>query len=167
MADLKPVDSGRIPRALFIALLVAAMAAFVAMLPVLGPRPELLDSTNLGFLSAKLLFTLSTVALGAAFLPQLARPGAEGHGFLALVWLPFIAIATLAALALASAQWSSWAGMLFGERWLTCLVSIPVFAIAPFAAVVCGLRTGAPTDLARSGAVAGLVAKLGPRLVRW
>jgi hypothetical protein len=158
VADLKPVDSGRSSRALFIALLVGAAGAFGAMLLVLAPRPEVFDSKNLEFLSIKLLFTLSTVATAAAFLPRLARPGADGHWFAVLGCLPFVAIATLAAAALASTQSNSWPGVLVAEGWLTCLFSIPVFAIAPFAAVICGLRTGAPTDLAGAGTAAGLAA---------
>ena len=48
--------------------------------------------------------------------------------------------------------------MIVAKGWLTCLLYIPLFAIAPFAAVVCGLRAGAPTELAQAGAAAGLVA---------
>lgn len=158
VADLKPVDRARVSRTPIIASLVGAAAAFAAMLLVLGPHPKIFDGQNLGFLSIKLLFTLSTVVTAAAFLPQLARPGAEGRGFLPLVCLPFAAIATLGALPLAATHWVGWSGMIVVKGWLTCLLYIPLFAIAPFAAVVCGLRAGAPTDLARAGAAAGLVA---------
>lgn len=48
--------------------------------------------------------------------------------------------------------------MVFGPEWLTCLICLPLFAIAPFAALVWALRKAAPTDLRRAGAGAGLVA---------
>jgi hypothetical protein len=128
------------------------------MLLILGPHSGMLDVQNLGFLSIKLLFTLSTAVAAAAFLPQFARPGAEGRGFLLVACLPFAAIATRAAVSLAATDWSGWSGRIVAQGWLTCLLYIPLFAIAPFAAVVCGLRAGAPTELPRAGAAAGLVA---------
>jgi hypothetical protein len=157
-ADLKPVDRGRISRALIMALAIGAAAAFGAMFLFLKPRQEMFDSRNLNYLLAKLLFTLGVVASAAMFLPRFARPGAEGRSFLAFISLPFVAIMALAAVALASSHWSTWGGMIVGKEWLTCVFSIPLFAIVPFAAVVWALRIGAPTDRTRAGATAGLVA---------
>jgi hypothetical protein len=48
--------------------------------------------------------------------------------------------------------------MVVGDQWLECLVSIPVIAVVPFAAVVWAVRRLAPTSLERAGALAGLVA---------
>jgi hypothetical protein len=158
VADLKSVDRARVSRAPILASLIGAAAAFAAMLLALGPHPEVFAAQSLGFLSIKLLFTLSTVATAGAFLPQFARPGAEGHGFLLVVCLPFAAIGILAAVPLAATDWGGWSGMIFAKGWLTCLLYIPHFALAPFAAVVCGLRAGAPTELPQAGAAAGLVA---------
>jgi hypothetical protein len=158
VSDLKPVDRARVSRTPIIASLIGAAAAFAAMLLALGPHPEIFDGQNLAFLSIKLLFTLSTVVTAAAFLPQLARPGAEAGALLLLVCLPFAAIATLGAVPLAATHWVGWGGMIVVKGWLTCLFYIPLIAIAPFAAVVCGLRAGAPTNFARAGAAARLVA---------
>ena len=47
--------------------------------------------------------------------------------------------------------------MVFGPEWGTCVICVPLFAIAPFASLIWALRKGAPLDLARTGAVAGLV----------
>lgn len=157
-ADLKPVDRQRTARALSAALVVGAVIAFGAMLLVLDPSPEMFSGRNPMFLSAKLAFTLSVVATAGVFLPQLARPGARQRGLLVFVALPFIVIAVPATAALISAHWSTWTSMVLGKNWLTCLVSIPLFAIGPFTAVVWALRTGAPIDLTSTGAVAGLVA---------
>src|SRR5260370_20079113 len=45
-----------------------------------------------------------------------------------------------------------------GAQWATCLYCIPLFAVVPFAALILALRRGAPVNLKRTGAIAGLVA---------
>ena len=157
-ADLKPVDRKRLSRALFIAVVAGTAAAFGVTLLLLGPRPERFGGEHSGFLVLKLLFTSGVVATAAVFLPQVARPGSEGRSFLVFVSLPFLAIAALALAALGPVHWSTLGNAVLGKNWLTCLFSIPLIAIAPFVAIVSALRTGAPTDLTRAGADAGLVA---------
>jgi hypothetical protein len=48
--------------------------------------------------------------------------------------------------------------MIVGDQWLQCLVSVPVIAIVPFAISIWAVRRAAPTNLARTGAFAGLIA---------
>src|SRR5258708_13313260 len=48
--------------------------------------------------------------------------------------------------------------MVMGDEWLECLLSIPIIAIVPFAVIIAAVRRAAPTNLARTGAFAGLVA---------
>ena len=45
-----------------------------------------------------------------------------------------------------------------GESLLQCLLSIPILAVVPFAVIVWAVRNAAPTNLLRTGALAGLVA---------
>jgi hypothetical protein len=71
---------------------------------------------------------------------------------------PFVATVLLAAISLAFAPISHWDSMIVGDRWLECLLSIPVIAIVPFAVIIWALRRMAPTDLVRAGALGGLVA---------
>lgn len=158
VADLEPVDSRRISRALVIAMVAGAAAAFGAMFLFLGPHPETFDGENSRFLTTKLIFASGVVAMAAVFLPQIARPGAEGRDFLVFVSLPFLAIAALASETLGSAHWSMWGNIIVGNTWLACLFTIPLLAIVPFLALVWALRIGAPTALMRAGAAAGLVA---------
>lgn len=62
-------------------------------------------------------------------------------------------------LSLAYAPSTHWEAMIVGDMWLECLVSIPIIAIVPFAVIVWTVRRlAAPTDLARTGAFAGLAA---------
>lgn len=158
VADLGPADRGRISRALVMAMVAGAAAAFGVMFLLLGPHPETFGGENSTFLVTKLFLALGVVATAAVFLPQIARPGADGRNFLVIVSLPFIAIAALASMALGSAHWSTWADLVVENTWLACLFTIPLLAIAPFWALVWALRTGAPTALTRAGAAAGLVA---------
>src|SRR5207302_10546283 len=48
--------------------------------------------------------------------------------------------------------------LMVGDRWLECLISIPIIAVVPFAAIIWALRQTAPTDLVRTGALGGLLA---------
>lgn len=48
--------------------------------------------------------------------------------------------------------------MVLGDQWLECLISIPIIAVLPFAVIMWAVRMAAPTNLARTGALAGLVA---------
>lgn len=157
-AELKPVDRRRSSRALIVALAVGSAAALGAMLIFFCTRYEPLDAENLVSLSIQLLCTLAIVAIAAAYLPQFACPNAKGRSFVALISIPFGAIVAFAAVVFAFSHRVLLDDMIFDKEGLACLFYIPFSAIVPFAAVVWALRTGAPTDLTRAGAAAGLVA---------
>lgn len=53
---------------------------------------------------------------------------------------------------------AAWGEMVLGTRWAMCLVCIPLFAVVPFALLIWALSRGAPTELARTGGIAGVVA---------
>ena len=63
-----------------------------------------------------------------------------------------------AVLSLAFAPSYHWNGKLFDDEWLECVISIPLIAIVPFSVIIWAVRQMAPTDLARTGALVGLVA---------
>lgn len=158
VADLKPTDQRRILRVVIAALLIGAAAAFGVMFLIFGVRSEMPGARNPDVLMIKLLFAFAIVVTGSMFLPRLARPGAQLRGSPALVFMPFEAMAAAAVVVLGSAHFSAWTGLIFGKDSLTCLVSIPLFAVLPFAALVWALTIGAPTDQVRAGEIAGLVA---------
>ncbi len=118
----------------------------------------MLKARNLGFPSIKLLFALAVVVTGTIFLPRLARPGAQMRSSPTLIFTPFVAVAAAAVVALGSAHFSAWIGMIVEKDSLTCLLSIPLLAALPFTALIRALSIGAPTDLVRAGEIAGLVA---------
>jgi hypothetical protein len=156
--NVEPVDRRRTVRTVATALATGAALAIAAVLVVLGARPDLMQTSAFVYLGLKLLFTTVVLAPASFYLIRLARPGGERNTPLLLVALPFVAIMILAAASLAFTPNAHWGRMVMGNQWLECLLSIPIIAIVPFAAIIWAVRQTAPTDLVRTGAFAGLVA---------
>jgi hypothetical protein len=81
IAHLKPADSARVSRSPIIASLIGALAAYAAMLLVLGPPPQISEAQNLGVLSIK-AFTVGTIVAVPAYLRRFSRPAQNDAGFL-------------------------------------------------------------------------------------
>jgi hypothetical protein len=156
--NVEPVDRRKLVRTFGAALAVGGSAAIVVVLLGLGVRTDLNDVEALISLLLKAIFTIVVLGLASTYLIRFARPGGERRAPLTLLALPFLAIILLAAISLASAPQSHWNSMIVGDQWLECLLSIPVIAIVPFAAMIWAVRQAMPTDLRRAGALAGLVA---------
>ena len=154
-----PVDRRLVGRTLCIALAAGSIVSLGIALAGLGGRPDLMTGRALIFLFVKLFFAVGIVSLALVYLTKLARPGGERKtpSFF-LIALPFLVIAVLAAISLGFAPSSHWDKMIVGDQWLECLLSIPIIAIVPFAATIWAVRRAAPTNLARTGAFAGLIA---------
>jgi hypothetical protein len=157
-ANVEPVDRRQVMRTIGVAVAVAAAMALGAMLLLFGMRADLKATGALVFLLVKLAFTIALIVPASIYLVRLARPGGERNVPMALLAAPFAAVMLLAAGSLAFAPVSHWNDMILGDRWLECLLSIAVIAIVPFAVFVWALRSMAPTDLVRAGALAGLLA---------
>jgi hypothetical protein len=156
--NVEPVDRKYVLRAIGMATAAGTLVAMAVMLVAFGFRTDLTTPRAFAFLFLKLAFTIVTVVLTAILLTKLARPGGERKISMAWVVLPFAAIVLLAAAHLASAPSAHWERMILGDRWLECLLSIPIIAIVPFAVIIWVVRRMAPTDLRRAGALAGLIA---------
>ena len=156
--NVEPVQQGRVRKTLAGALVVGGAAAFCLMLTTVGLRTGVTDGLLPGYLTLKLLFTLSLIGVGAALLERLMRPGQDGRKLFAFLFLPFFIVVCAGVASLIFGQPMAWGRMMFGMHWATCLLCIPLFAVVPFAALIWALRRGAPTNLKRAGAIAGLVA---------
>lgn len=156
--NVEPVDHRHIVRNISMAVVAGAAVAVATVFFVLGPRANL--TTVATFIPALLKVAITVIILVPAsiYLIKLSRPGGERRTPLAFVVLPFIAVMLLAAVSLAFAPAYHWHGKIFGDEWLECVISIPLIAIVPFFMIVWAVRQMAPTDLARAGAIAGLVA---------
>lgn len=156
--NVEPVDRRQVVREVAAAVVTGTAAAVGAVLVARGIRADLNDVWALTFLLLKLIFAIGIVVLGSIYLIRLARPGGEANTTISWAAWPFVGITFLAAISLAFAPLWHWHNMAMGVSWLECLLSIPVIAIVPFAVVVWTVRRMAPTDLTRTGALAGLVA---------
>jgi hypothetical protein len=156
--QVEPVDTRTIIRTVGIAAGAGGVVALGAMLLVFGVRTDATTVRAWIFCLTKLVFTLALVIPAFIYLTRLARPGGERRISLALMAAPFAAVVAIGAISLAFAPPSHWDAMITGERWLECLLSIPIIAIAPFATITWALRQTAPTDLTRAGALGGLLA---------
>jgi RNA polymerase sigma factor (sigma-70 family) len=157
-AHIEPVNRRLLSRTVYIALAAGTVVAFGIMLIGLGVRADLMTARALIFLLLKLAFTVGIVGVASVYLTRLARPGGERRTSSISAAMPFAAIVLLAVISLGLAPSSHWNKMVMGDEWLECLLSIPIIAIVPFAVIIAAVRRAAPTNLARTGAVAGLVA---------
>lgn len=154
----EPVDCNSVPRTLSLALAAGIAVALGIAFLGLGFRSDLTTTRALIFLAVKLAFAFGIVGLALLYLKRLARPGGERKFSPLIVALPFLILVLLAAVSLGSAPRAHWDKMIVGDEWLECVLSIPIIAIVPFAAAIWAVRKGAPTNLVRAGALAGLIA---------
>lgn len=155
---VEPADPRYVRRVLIAAVLAGLLVACGSAFFVLGARADLREQNAIVYLLGKTSFTLASTTLATAYLIKCCRPGGERQASVAMIVAPFAAIVILATISLANAPPSHWTRMILGDQWLECLVSIPVIAITPFALVMWAVRQAAPTDLRRTGALAGLLA---------
>jgi hypothetical protein len=157
-ANVEPVDRDALAPTLCIAIAAGAIVAFGVAFVGLGFRSDLTTTSTLVFLTVKFTFAIGVVGLALVYLTRLARPGGDRKISPLFAAMPFIVVVVLAAISLGSAPRAHWDRMVVGDEWLECLLSIPVIAIVPFAVSIWAVRKGAPTDLRRAGAFAGLIA---------
>lgn len=157
-ANVEAIDSRETTRYLWISILAALAVALMSGVLALGVRWDLFDSTVVAFLFLKLAFGAAVVASGSLLLIRHARPGGEFRSRIATAVAPFIAVMALAGISLISAPASHWDHMMMGTQWLECLISIPIIAVLPFGVIMWAVRMAAPTNLVKTGALAGLVA---------
>jgi hypothetical protein len=156
--NIESVDTHRVVRTLLIAIVAGVILASITCIVTLGLRPDLNNPGVFRFLLFKVGFGLAVTVLGSHLLLKHARPGGENHSRILLTGVPFAVFMALAGVNLISVPDSDWGHMMMGERWLECLLSIPIIAVVPFAVIMWALRMAAPTNLLRTGALAGLVA---------
>ena len=156
--NIEPVDTQKVDRTLQMAIVAGLVLAFLTCIVTLGVRPDLNNPGVFGFLLVKIGFGVVVTILGWHLLLKHARPGGENHSRIFLTGVPFAALMALAAVNLISVPASHWGHMIMGERWLGCLLAIPIIAVVPFAVITWAVRMAAPTNLLRTGALAGLVA---------
>lgn len=156
--NVEPVRSGRIERTLVVAVALGCITAVCVMAATVSWRADLDNAATLGLVALKALFALTVSAAGFAMLRRLAYPGGEHRRPLRVIFIPFGVLGAASLVVLAITPAPAWHPMMMGTHWWLCLYCIPLFAIGPFALLIWALRSAAPTNLAPTGGIAGLVA---------
>jgi len=156
--QVEPVKATHLRRTLWLSLAVGIGVTVCLMLALFGVPAYAFGAADLRIQAISFLFTLSLVAIGAHFLVTVARPGEPGRKALLLMGLVFLVLLSAGLIALTLSPRAAWHAMLFSPQWSMCLICIPLFALAPFAALIWALRRAAPTHPALTGATAGMIA---------
>jgi hypothetical protein len=155
-ADSKP--AGPQP-GLALALAVAGgFAVSMALFAIwVGMRPDLgAGMMSIPFMLKPLEMGLLVIA-AAAIVLQLAKPGQSPRtAMLVAAAAPAIMVAALA-YELMMVPRSEWLVRLAGVHWYICVTNMVLLALPMLAAILFGLRFGAPTRPALAGAAAGLL----------
>jgi hypothetical protein len=134
---------------------VAAALVFFAVLPV---RTDIMEAMTTSRFLFKWVLTLSLLASALALVMQLARPQPVPRTRLLLLAAAPVVLAYGVVAELISLPSSDWMLNLVGNNAVGCMVLIPLLSALPLAALLVGLRQGAPSRPALAGAVAGLAA---------
>ncbi|KQX40236.1 hypothetical protein ASD04_06275 [Devosia sp. Root436] len=155
-ADLKPVRRTAMPRLLIGALLVSGVVAAIAMLTLLGMRPDMEVATTTMMYWTKFGYTLAMALLGLAATLVLARPdGRARWPWLAAFGLLDVLL-VIAVVQLARAD--DMMPLIMGSSILRALTYIPVFALPVLLAALLALRRMAPANPTLAGFAAGIMA---------
>jgi len=156
--NVEPVRRRQVGGIVGAAIGAAALALFAVIVFVFGIRADLHHEDVWTGVILKLAAMLAFVGIASVYLVRIARPGGERRTPLAFAIVPFAAIVLLATANLVLAPRSYWDDMVAKQDWAECVFSIPIIAVLPFAIVIWAVRRMAPTDLVRTGALAGLIA---------
>jgi hypothetical protein len=154
---LEPVKTGATTRILVASVGVGIVASIALMLGYLGLRYDFATAISSFGLWMKVAYTFAIAGFGFWLVERAGRPGADMTRPLAMLALPVLAIALLAALQL-SAPGADMNRMLMGHSSDVCATNILLVAAPTLLAVFWALRQLAPTRLGLAGAGAGLFA---------
>jgi hypothetical protein len=152
------VDYTAVRRQFWGPLVIAVVLSAILVLALVGPRADWRETAGLPMFWLKLAFPAATAFAASVLLRGLGHPGARTRTAAAFVALPLALVWTTAALTLVAANPGDRTQLVLGHSWLTCLVSVPALSVPVFVLTLRSARSLAPTRLAFSGAVAGLVA---------
>jgi hypothetical protein len=155
-ADLKPIRRMAMARLLIGATLVSTVVAVIAMLMLLGMRPDMETASATMVYWTKFGYALALGLLGLAATLVLARPdGRTSWPWLAIIGL-LAALLVLAVFQLAQAE--DMMPLVMGSSILRALTYIPVLSLPMLLGVLLALRRLAPRNPALAGFAAGIMA---------
>jgi hypothetical protein len=144
-------------RALLAALMPAGLAATVALVLLLGLRPDLPGAFHNARFDFKVLLNAALWLTATGMLLRLVRPAASSRGWQMALWLVPAALVLAVCLELMKVPRAQWWTVAWGSNATWCLRIIPALALVPLLATLAALRNAAPSHPARAGAIAGLM----------
>jgi hypothetical protein len=154
---LEPVKTGAATRTLLVSVGVGVAASLALMLSYMGLRYDFATAIASFGLWMKVTYTFAIAGFGLWLVERAGRPGADMTRPMAMLALPVLAIALLAALQL-SAPGADMNRMMMGTSSDVCATNILIVAGPTLLAAFWALRQLAPTRLTLAGAGAGLFA---------
>jgi hypothetical protein len=146
-----------IGRVLAGALAAGLLVSLALFLLEIGVRADIAEALGTWRFDLKLVMVVVALAASFGLCLALSRPVTSGHPARRLLPLAAVAVAAVA-IELAALPAATWSSRLVGSNAMVCLVTVPVLALAPLAALLAVLRSGAPASPALAGAAAGLLA---------
>ena len=146
-----------IPKTLAPALALGSLVSLALFFVEFGVREDIAQALVTWRFDLKVGLVVLALVSAFALCLALSRPVLSGQPFRRLVPLALLAAMALA-IELTVLPRASWGTRLVGSNSLICLTAIPLLAMAPLAAVLLTLRSGAPASPALAGAAAGLLA---------
>ena len=142
---------------LTLALLAAAPVSMAIFFASLGVRPDVMTAMHNPFFDLKFAVTLALAISAVAIGLHLSRPEAALRGWAWLLLIPAGLLAGGIASEMMLPQRLPMMTRLIGSNSRTCLTAIPLISLPLLAAALLGLRHGAPSRPALTGAIAGLL----------
>ena len=154
-------DSSRPARPVSLVLALALLAAMPVSLAMLfaglGVRPDVMRAMHNPFFDLKFAVTLVLAISAAGIALHLSRPEASLRGWACLLLIPAGLLVGGIASEMMLPQNLPMMTRLIGSNSRVCLTAVPLMSMPLLAAALIGLRHGAPTRPAVSGAIAGLL----------
>jgi hypothetical protein len=142
---------------LMLALLAAAPVSLLMFFGEFGVRPDVMTAMKNPFFDLKFAVTLALAISAIAVALHLSRPEASLRGFGWYLLIPVGLIAAGIGGEMMMPQRLPMMTRLVGSNSKICLTLIPLLSLPLLIAALIGLRHGAPSRPALSGAIAGLL----------
>ncbi|TMJ57627.1 MAG: DUF1109 family protein [Alphaproteobacteria bacterium] len=154
-------DSSRPARPVSLVLALALLAAMPVSLAMLfaglGVRPDVMRAMHNPFFDLKFAVTLALAISAVGVALHLSRPEASLRGWAWLLLIPAGLLVGGITSEMMLPQNLPMMTRLIGSNSRVCLTAVPLMSMPLLAAALIGLRHGAPTRPAVSGAIAGLL----------
>ncbi len=156
--DLRPVPHHALGRRLGLGMVSGGLVTLLAVCGWLGLRPDLMIALHGATFWLKWAYTVSLAICGTAAAARLARPDGRVGGWLWLLALPVLGLASIAGYELLATPSAEWLAMWLGASWAICSRNVFLLALPIFAGLLWSFRRLAPTQLALAGTSAGVAA---------